>query len=60
MEKDGFPPVSHSSQYRLAYKPHYRVVLARWSPLTDGADIDSGNSWTGDPTSRQDHPRHNP
>lgn len=26
-EKAGFPPVSHSEQYRKAYKPSYRIIL---------------------------------
>lgn len=30
--QDGYPPVSHSPEYRAAYQPAYRVVLERFLP----------------------------
>ena len=30
--RDGYPPVSHSPEYRAAYQPAYRVVLERFLP----------------------------
>lgn len=33
--KAAYPPVSHSESYRTAYRPAYRVMLARYAALLD-------------------------
>jgi len=35
LEEKGYPPVSHSEEYRKAYNPHYRVVRSEYMKFFD-------------------------